>query len=136
MQSAIDWSKRKVIVFESDDWGGVTRTSTPNAETCKTAEPLWAVTGNKYDTWRKGTLETVEHMQRLFNVLRSFKGGDGRCVVFCPMVLVGNPDFDAIEANGFTRYVDIGIDEREWGSCLLNSFFRLGPLDQRNASAL
>ena len=111
MSAAMDWSKRKAIVFESDDWGGVTRTSAPNVETNGKAEPLWAVSGDKYDTWRKGTLETVDHMERLFDVLRSFKGGDGRSVVFCPMVLVGNPDFDAIEANGFMEYVDMGIDK-------------------------
>ena len=111
MKSAVDWSKRKAIVFESDDWGGLTRTSAPNVEACRKAEPLWAETGGKYDTWRKGTLETVMHMDRLFDVLRSFRGGDDRCAVMCPMVLVGNPDFDAIEASGFAQYVDIGLDE-------------------------
>lgn len=111
MRAAVKWSKRKAIVLESDDWGGVTRTATPNAEACRQAEPLWAVSRGRYDTWRKGSLETVEHMQRLFEVLQAFRGGDGRPVVFSPMVLVGNPDFDAIEANGFTAYVDIGIDQ-------------------------
>jgi len=110
MKSAVDWSKVKAIVFESDDWGGVTRTATPNAEACRRAEPLWARTGGRYDTWRKGTLETMGHIQRLFDVLRAYRGGDGRNVVFSPMVLTGNPDFAAIEANGFTRYEDIGID--------------------------
>ena len=111
MKSAVDWTMRKAIVFESDDWGGMTRTSAPNADACRKAEPLWAETGGKFDTWRKGTLETVTHMQRLFDVLRSFRGGDGRPVVLCPMVLLGNPDFGAIDANRFTEYVDIGLDE-------------------------
>jgi hypothetical protein len=110
MKSAVDWLRVKAIVFESDDWSGVTRTATPDAEACREAGPLWARAGGRYDTWRKGTLETAAHMQRLFDLLSAYKGGDGRHVVFSPMVLTGNPDFEAIEANGFTRYVDIGID--------------------------
>ena len=111
MQSTVDWSKNKAIVLESDDWGGVTRTAAPNLEASRRAEAFWAPMEGKYDTWRKGTVETVAHMQRCFDLFQSFTGGDGRHVVLTPMVLVGNPDFQAIEANGFTEYVDIGIDE-------------------------
>ncbi|MEW6358063.1 MAG: hypothetical protein AB1696_17140 [Planctomycetota bacterium] len=111
MRPTINWSKHKAIVLESDDWGGVTRTAAPSPEACKRAEEFWAPMKGKYDTWRKGTVETVARMQRCFDLFRSFTGGDGRHVVLTPMVLVGNPDFQAIEANGFTKYVDIGIDE-------------------------
>ncbi|NOZ24362.1 MAG: hypothetical protein GXP25_25065 [Planctomycetes bacterium] len=111
MKSPVDWSRAKAIVLESDDWGGVTRTASPNVEACERAEEFWAPMEGKYDTWRRGTVETVEHMQRCFDLFQAFTGGDGRHVVFSPMVLVGNPDFQAIEANGFTEYADIGIDE-------------------------
>lgn len=96
MASPVNWSKAKAIVLESDDWGGVARTARPNADACKKAERFWAPMEGKYDSWHKGTLEAVEQMQRLFDLLQAHRGGDGRAIVFSPMVLNGNPDFEAI----------------------------------------
>jgi len=107
----IDWKAKKAIVIESDDWGGCTRTSAPDIETSRKADAIWAKVEDRFARWKRGTLETREHMQRLFDFLLSFKGGDGRPVVMTPMYLVGNPDFDAIERGGFAEYIDIGIDE-------------------------
>lgn len=111
-----DWREQKVVVFESDDWGGLER-ALPDVETQKALARHPAVVramsgrGEKRFFRIMDTLESVEDMDALFKVLLGVKGGDGRPAVFTPVCLLASPDYDAIRANGFTQYVDIGIDQ-------------------------
>ena len=61
--------------------------------------------------WSSGTLETPADMERLFSLLEQFRGGDGLPALFEPLYIVGNPDFAAIAANGFSQYVDVALDQ-------------------------
>lgn len=111
----IDWREKKVIVFESDDWGGPDRNGCPDLAAhrrilqCPDIAPVFA----RANDWTRAmdTLESVDDMDALFKLLSRFRGGDGRPVTFTPVYFLANPDFDAIRANGFSKYVDIGIDK-------------------------
>lgn len=107
----IDWKKNKTIVFESDDWGAMT---CPNLETLKKIRnsPEIAPAIERYKKYHfVDSLESVEDLDRLFKVLLQFKGADGRPPVFTAIYFLANPDYDAIRANGLTKYVDRGIDK-------------------------
>ncbi len=112
----VDWKRRKVVVFESDDWGGC-ENAFVDTETRERAMSVPAIMdgftryGGKMSPWAWHVLETAEDMQRLFDLLLSFKGGDRRPAIFTPIYLIANPDFEAIAENNFTEYVDIGIGE-------------------------
>lgn len=109
---AIDWQRHKSVVIESDDWGSCTRTPAPNRDAFDQALPLWRQSGlTTWRMWSSASLETAEQMEQLFDVLRSFRGGDGRNVVFCPAYIVANPDFAAIRENDFSEYVEIPLND-------------------------
>jgi len=102
-ETSMDWKTHKAVAFVSDDWGMYAWT--PDMEAYKALEGCGFFT----PVWSFGTLETPRDMGRLFDVLLAHKGGDGRPVVFQPYYIGANPDYDAIEANGFTAYVDCAL---------------------------
>lgn len=111
------WRKLKAIVFESDDWGGLER-GIPDLRTQKLLKKnkdiVRALGARPNDSRRyytiMDTLESTADLDALFQMLLHFRGGDGRPAVFTPVYLLASPDYQAIRANGFTKYVDIGID--------------------------
>jgi hypothetical protein len=115
MSRKIDWRKHKAVVFESDDWGGCGVEESPDLRAYHRMTQIPVIRkalvlrGDGFWPWLSGTLETPDKMQRLFDFLLNFRGADGRPVVFTPVYLAANPDFEAIRENGFTEYVDIGI---------------------------
>ena len=109
----IDWSKRKAIAIESDDWGNCAWT--PDLATFTAVREHPAVRdyherpGIRH--WVHGTLETPDDLQRLFDFLYLYRGGDGRPVVMTPCYTTGNPDYERIAAGGFTEYLDISLEQ-------------------------
>lgn len=93
-------TKRKLIVFESDDWGSIRTYSKEAYE--KMLKAGLSVDAYHYDA--VDSLESDEDLQMLFSVLSEFKDATGRPPVFTPMCIMGNPDFDRIEASGFCEY--------------------------------
>ena len=94
-------TNRKLVVFESDDWGSV-RT--------RDLDALNYLKGKNFETEhsnfvRYDSLESSEDLSRLFEVLTSVKDSKGRNAVFTPMTIVGNPDFSAIKENKFQEFV-------------------------------
>ena len=107
-------SRRKIIVFESDDWGGL---GWPDLRTYRKAmrNPDIRSAVNRSAAWRisataMDSLESVADLDALVGLLLRFRGGDGRPAVFTPVYFLANPDYDAIRARGFTAYYDRGID--------------------------
>jgi len=101
-----DWkSKRKIVVFESDDWGTIRM---PSNEAFERLDELGiqlrnphgeAERFNRYDC-----LATSTDLESLYEVLSSVKDSRGNPAVFTPVSIVANPDFEKIEASGFQEY--------------------------------
>ena len=94
---------RKLVVFESDDWGSI-RTSTIDAVNLLMAKGIdfSSLDADRYTY--NDTLATEEDLSELFEVLSSVKDGNGHSAVFTAMSLVANPDFRKIQENGFNKY--------------------------------
>lgn len=100
--NAIGWNtKRKLVLIESDDWGTVRTASR------KAYENILSETGkagcyfDKYDA-----IESGKDLEMLFEVLSSVKDKNGNHAIMSPISVVANPDFDAVEKNGFSEYVN------------------------------
>ena len=97
-------TKRKLIVFESDDWGTIRTCDLKALERLVEA----GVDFNSYDAGRysnNDALESSDDLSALFEVLSSYKDQYGQSAVFTTLSLVANPDFDRIKSNGFTDYI-------------------------------
>jgi len=112
----IDWQKHKVIAIKSDDWGDCEFVPTREAfcELVQThpfmKDPGYR-TPNGMTPFALSTLESPNEMETLFQTLLKYKGGDNRPVVFTPLYMGGNPDFEAIKKNDFSSFVYLGIDQ-------------------------
>ncbi|MBQ6474123.1 MAG: hypothetical protein IJJ33_19195, partial [Victivallales bacterium] len=94
-----------IVVFESDDWGA-----------CEVVPDSSLLPDYRAALARHGCvagldcrLETVEDLARLQAVLASHQGRDGLPPVFTAYTCIGNPDFESIEASGFTCYRDVPL---------------------------
>lgn len=94
-------TQRKLVVFESDDWGSLRIGSTRQVHKLLQSGVIDAG-ANSYD--RLDALESPEDMEMLFEVLQTVKDKNGSHAVFTPFVNPCNPDFEKIEANGFLSY--------------------------------
>lgn len=101
MSNVFGWAtNRKIIVFESDDWGSV-RTRSSNDYQLMLKQGL-NVSNSNFTKFDK--LESEYDLIRLFDLLSSFKDFKGNHPVFTPMCIVANPNFDKIESHDFTEY--------------------------------
>lgn len=96
-------TNRKLIVFESDDWGSIRMPSNEVYNNLlKGGIDLLSDDGllyNKYDT-----IATPRDLISLFEVLYSVKDSAGRPAVFTPVSVVANPDFKKIRQSDYTQY--------------------------------
>ena len=93
-------TNRKIIVFESDDWGSVRMPSKEVYQTCLKAG--YPVDLNIYE--RLDTLESNQDLELLFELLTGFTDKEGNHPVITANCLVANPDFDSIVSSGFNEY--------------------------------
>lgn len=96
-------SDRKIIVFESDDWGSIRM---PSKRTFNKLNALGLdlesegyARYNLYDT-----LANKDDLQCLFEVLDEFKDINGNPCIFTAVSVVANPDFKKIEENDYMNY--------------------------------
>jgi len=92
--------KGRVVVIESDDWGAI---RTPSKSALDSMRGRGLVSENSI--YCNDALETSDDLERLYEVLSSFRGADDRPAVLTANTIVANADFDAIEASEFERYV-------------------------------
>ncbi len=104
----IDTAEYPVVVIESDDWGACELI--PSADLQENYNALMKKYGKNSESGSSG-LETPDEMRELFAILTKHKGADGNSAVFTAYTAMGNPDFDAIKANNFTKYIDIPINK-------------------------
>jgi len=94
-------SKRKIIVFESDDWGGMRM---PNPGTLS-ALRLAGLQIDNVSFNRLDGLESKQDLDLLLNVLSDHRDCRGRPPKFTCNMVLGNPDFDAIEQHDYSCFV-------------------------------
>lgn len=93
-------TSRKLVVFESDDWGAI-RMPGRRAYEQLLNEGI-RVDRSPYD--RLDCLENRDDFQALMNVIDAHSDTYGRPAVFTFNTVMGNPDFEAIERDGFERF--------------------------------
>lgn len=99
--NAVGWrTNRKLLLIESDDWGTIRTASRHAYETILSETGRTGCFFDKYDA-----LESSEDLEMLFEVLSSVKDKNGHSAVMSPISVVANPNFEAVEANGFSNYV-------------------------------
>lgn len=91
---------RKLLVIESDDWGAIRMPG------LKAYESLlkygFPVDCSPYD--RLDCLETEDDLQALFNLIDAHRDASGRPAIFTFNTVMGNPDFEAIKRDGYSRF--------------------------------
>lgn len=93
-------TNRKIVVFESDDWGSIRM---PNKKTYQRAQKKGlSVETNPY--CRYDTLADSDDLHKLFEVLQLFKDKNGNPPVITANTVVANPDFNAINESQFEEY--------------------------------
>jgi len=96
-------TNRKIVVFESDDWGSLRMTSTKAFEELQKAGVILnkgnGARYNKYDT-----LASKTDLEFLFETLSSVKDKNGCNAKITALSLVSNPDFEKIRENKFSKY--------------------------------
>ncbi len=91
---------RKIIVFESDDWGGI-RIPSHDAYLRLKKHGI-NLDSNPYN--RVDTLETPTDVEALAETLQHFKDASGRSPVLTANFIVANPDFEQIRKSNFVEY--------------------------------
>lgn len=91
--------KGRLVVIESDDWGAIRTPSRAALEKMKKHGLL-----SSDSVYCNDALETSDDLARLYEVLSSVKGADGRPAVMTGNTIVSNPDFEAIHASGYEQY--------------------------------
>ncbi|HEM48841.1 MAG TPA: hypothetical protein ENO27_01390 [Caldithrix sp.] len=93
-------TRRKVIVFESDDWGSIRM---PDKYTFnKLLEKGVRVDDCPYN--RYDSLASEDDLTELFETLLKFRDINNNHPIITANCLIANPDFDKIRSNGFCEY--------------------------------
>lgn len=93
-------TSKKIIVFESDDWGAIRMPSKKVYD--KLLSKGVEVDKSYYN--KNDSLESNNDLDALFSVLRKYKDYKGNHPVFTALSIVANPNFKKIQSNGFTQY--------------------------------
>lgn len=93
-------TSRKIIVIESDDWGALRTKDKINLQEISKFYPN--VIHDPYTA--NDSLETVEDLNCLFEVLGAVKDKVGNSAVLTANTIMANPDFTKIEESNFEQY--------------------------------
>lgn len=104
VKGSLGWkTNRKIVVFESDDWGSIRMPSNKTFDALVSKGIKLDSAGgylfNKYDT-----LANEDDLTALFEVLNSVRDKNNNPAVFTAISVVANPDFDKIASSGFQEY--------------------------------
>ena len=94
-------TNHKYLIIESDDWGAIRMPSLEvYQKLMENSIPVDKFSFDKHDS-----LESEEDLNALFNVLTSVEDSKGNPAVLTAYQVMANPNFEAIEKNGRTKYV-------------------------------
>jgi hypothetical protein len=99
--NALGWkTNRKIVVFESDDWGSIRMPSKKVYEKLLHAGiRVDKCHYNKYDS-----LASEDDLTALYEVLSKFKDKNGNPPVITANTIMANPDFEKIRKDNFANY--------------------------------
>jgi phosphoribosylanthranilate isomerase len=96
-------TKRKIVVFESDDWGSVRVASNESIANIKKKCPKVSISRFA----QLDGLERTQDLELLFELLCKFKDSKGNNPVITALSLTSNPDFDKIKENNFEYFSEL-----------------------------
>jgi hypothetical protein len=91
--------KRKIVVFQSDDWGTI---RTPKSKPTRDFIQKSGFGSNPFLNF--DTLETESDLTCLYEVLSHYSDYRGNNPIFTTNHVVGNPDFNRIKSANFDKY--------------------------------
>ena len=97
-------TSRKIVVFESDDWGAIRMSSSESYERLKQQGVKPSGPDEERYLHNDG-LASENDLIGLFEVLSSVKDKKNNPAVFTAVSVVANPVFDKIQENGYQDYV-------------------------------
>lgn len=101
LQNLPGWrTDRKIVVFESDDWGSIRMPSREVFDELK--NDGYGVDNDPFMMY--DNLADESDLSGLFEVLNSTKDSNGRPAVFTANTIMANPDFAKIKESGFYTY--------------------------------
>lgn len=93
-------TNRKIIVFESDDWGSIRMPSKNVYDRLKSAGI--DVDSNPFN--RFDNLESEEDVEKVFKLLSKYRDKNGNHPIITANFVVSNPDFNKIRLSKFNEY--------------------------------
>ena len=87
----LDWSGRKAVVIESDDWGLCAWS--PDVEAFRSLQSLPQFRGAAGRRYGASTLESAADVERIATLLAELKGGDGFPPVLQANTVMAGPDY-------------------------------------------
>ena len=93
-------TNRKIVVFESDDWGSIRMPSKDVYQKLLKS----GIIVDKGQYCKYDSLATENDLSLLFDVLTSVKDKNGNAGIITANTLVANPDFEKIKESDFTSY--------------------------------
>jgi hypothetical protein len=94
---------RRMVIFESDDWGSIRMPSLLAYQRLKSYNiNLIGKDALRYNL--NDSLATSSDLTMLFDIITSFKDNAGNPCIFTPITIVANPDFQKIQSSGFKEY--------------------------------
>ena len=91
---------RKILVFESDDWGSIRM---PSKQVCETLKRKGIQVDNS-DGWYLDSLERKSDLENLFEILSNYHDSKGNSPIFTFNTVMGNPDFQKIKDSDYQHY--------------------------------
>jgi len=96
-------TNRKIVIFESDDWGSIRMPSLKSFQILKDAGiNLKGLDAERYNL--NDSLATSSDLEMLFEILTTVKDKSGNYAIFTSVSLVANPDFQKIKDSDFQHY--------------------------------
>ena len=93
-------TNRKIVVFESDDWGSIRTRSKKDLNTLRRSN----INVDSCHYMLNDSLASETDLIELFGILTFFKDFKGNHPVFTANCLVANPDFGRIKDSNFSKY--------------------------------
>jgi hypothetical protein len=94
-------TNRKIVIFESDDWGAIRLPDISRMEEYRKQNPQT----DKNPYLKYDSLASSDDLNNLFTVIKEFKDANGNHPIFTFNTVVANPNFEKIKENNFQEYV-------------------------------